>query len=72
MRLEKLVYMANQIGDFFKHQKEDEAVEEIAGHLKSFWEKRMLTQIFEHLEAGGQGLHERVKKALAALHHANP
>jgi formate dehydrogenase subunit delta len=71
MRLEKLVYMANQIGDFFKHQKEEEAVEQIAAHLKSFWEKRMLTQICVHLEAGGQGLHERVKKALTSLHHAH-
>ncbi len=71
MRTEKLVYMANQIGDFFKHRQEEEAVSEIAGHLKSFWEKRMLAQMFAHLDAGGQGLHERVKKAVAALHHAH-
>lgn len=71
MKIEKLVYMANQIGDFFKHEKEEAAVQQIAAHLKSFWEKRMLEQIFAYLEAGGEGLHERVRKAVASLHHEN-
>lgn len=69
MKTEKLVYMANQISTFFKHEKEDVAVREIAGHLKSFWEKRMLANIFAHLEQGGSGLNERVHKALSQLHH---
>ncbi|WBO60243.1 formate dehydrogenase subunit delta [Acidocella sp. MX-AZ03] len=55
MKTEKLVYMANQIGTFFNHEKEDVAVREIAGHLKSFWEKRMLANIFAHLEQGAAG-----------------
>jgi formate dehydrogenase subunit delta len=67
MSHEKLVRMANQIGAFFKHHREDEAVHEIAEHIKSFWEKRMREQIFAHLEAGGEGLHERVKAALDKL-----
>lgn len=71
MRVEKLIYMANQIGDFFQHQKEEEAIKHIAEHMKSFWERRMLAQMFEHLDAGGQGLHDRVKKAVAALHHVH-
>ncbi len=70
MRIEKLVHMANQIDDFFRNQKEEEAVGQIASHLSSFWERRMLGQMFEHLDAGGQGLHERVKKAAASLRHA--
>jgi len=64
---DKLVRMANQIGQFFALRPEDEAVAEIADHLKSFWEKRMLAKIFAHLDAGGAGLEERVKKALHSL-----
>ncbi|GAN78575.1 formate dehydrogenase subunit delta [Acidocella aminolytica] len=67
MKIEKLVHMANQIGDFFGHEQEDEAVTSIAAHLKKFWERRMLAQIFTHLEAGGAGLHDRVRKAVARL-----
>ncbi|HQT46688.1 MAG: formate dehydrogenase [Acidocella sp. 20-63-7] len=65
----KLVNMANQIASFFKRRPEDEAVAQIADHLKSFWEKRMLAEILAHLDAGGEGLDERVKKALVSLRH---
>ncbi len=63
----RLVYMANQISKAFAHDQEDKAVEEISNHLKKFWEKRMLAQIFEHLDAGGEGLDPLAKKAVAAL-----
>ena len=41
MSPEKLAYMANQIGKFFAHQKHDQAVASIAGHLRQFWEPRI-------------------------------
>lgn len=69
MKIEKLVYMVNQIDDFFKHEREEAAVQKIAAHLKAFWEKRMLAQMFEYLEVGGEGVHERVRKAVASLQH---
>jgi formate dehydrogenase subunit delta len=59
--------MANQIGKGFAALPHDRAVAEIAAHIKSFWEKRMLEQIFSHLEAGGAGLDERPKQGLQRL-----
>ena len=38
MEVEKLIKMANQIGDFFEaNPDEEEAKREIASHLKKFW-----------------------------------
>jgi formate dehydrogenase subunit delta len=59
--------MANQIDKGFAALPHDDAVTEIAAHVNSFWEKRMLAQIFSHLEAGGAGLNERAKQALFLL-----
>jgi formate dehydrogenase subunit delta len=63
---EKLVYMANQIGKFFVNQGEDKAVAAIAEHIRKFWEPRMRTAIFAHLDAGGAGLDPFV---LSAVHN---
>ncbi|HUJ46990.1 MAG TPA: formate dehydrogenase subunit delta [Rhizomicrobium sp.] len=38
---EKLVYMANQICDFFKAQGEAKAVPAIADHINKFWDPKM-------------------------------
>ena len=67
MSHDRLVYMANQIGKFFAHQPEDVAVDEIADHIKSFWEKRMLAEIYAHLDTGAADLDPRVKQALQKL-----
>ena len=64
---ERLVYMANQIGDFFKYQKKDEVVPGIAGHIKKFWDPRMREAIFAYLDQGGEGLEPPVKEALLHL-----
>ena len=65
--LDRLITMANQIDNGFVAQPHDQAVAEIADHIKKFWEKRMLAQIFAHLDAGGAGLHDRPKQALQTL-----
>jgi formate dehydrogenase subunit delta len=65
--LDRLVYMANQIGKGFAALPHDHAVTEIAAHIKSFWEKRMLAQIFSHLDNGGAGLDDRPKQGLQRL-----
>ncbi len=59
--------MANQIGRAFAHRKHDEAVAEIAVHLKSFWEKRMLSQIYAYIAAGRAGLDDLPKQSLEML-----
>lgn len=63
----KLVHMANQIGQFFGPQPEEKAVAGIADHIRRFWEPRMRAAIQKHLEAGGAGLDPRVQKALGSL-----
>jgi formate dehydrogenase subunit delta len=72
MRAEKLVMMANQIGDFFKAQGDAEAPAAIADHLKKFWDPGMRADIVAHLEKGGEGLRPVVRKALELLRPAKP
>jgi formate dehydrogenase subunit delta len=64
---EKLVYMANQIGTFFKSQGGDAVVQGTAEHIKKFWDPRMRNMIFAHLDAGGAGLEPQVRIAIEKL-----
>lgn len=64
---EKLVYMANQIGQFFMSQGEAGAVDGIATHIRKFWDPRMRKDILAHLDAGGAGLQPPVRKAVESL-----
>jgi formate dehydrogenase subunit delta len=61
---EKLVYMANQINDFFKSYPHDQAVKGIKEHIEKFWDPRMLKQIYEIIQQPDNGLKP---EALAAL-----
>ena len=63
----KLVYMANQIGDFFKSYPHDQAVAGIAEHIKKFWDPRMLKQIFEVVRQPDSGLRPEALEALQVL-----
>jgi formate dehydrogenase subunit delta len=67
MQPEKLVYMANQIGRFFAHQPEAEAIANTADHLKKFWDPRMHKDILRFVDDGGQGLQPFVLKAVLTL-----
>jgi formate dehydrogenase subunit delta len=67
MSPDRLIYMANQIGQFFRSQGHDKAVSGVADHIKKFWDPRMLSAIFAHLDAGGAGLDPNVCDAIAAL-----
>jgi formate dehydrogenase subunit delta len=64
---QKLVYMANQIGVFFKSQGADAAPARIAEHLAKYWDPRMRRAIVTYLDAGGEGLDPFVRDALAML-----
>ena len=68
--LDRLVYMANQIGWFFRSQGHDHAVSGIADHIHKFWDPRMRKAIFAHLDAGGTGLDPNVREALETLKSA--
>ncbi len=71
MSLDKLVYMANQIGKFFATQGPEQAAAGTADHIKKFWDPRMRATILAHLQAGGQGLDPVVRAALERLTKVN-
>jgi formate dehydrogenase subunit delta len=56
MHAELLVTMANDIANFFTAESGDTAPEEIARHIKRFWDPRMRKQIAEYVQSGGHGL----------------
>ena len=64
---DKLVYMANQIGKFFASQKQGGDVDGVATHIRKFWDPRMRSAIFAHLDKGGAGLDPLALKALQKL-----
>lgn len=64
---DKLVYMANQIGIFFRSQGEDTAVAGVTEHLRKFWDPRMREAILRHLDAGGEGLDPIPRQAVEML-----
>lgn len=65
--LDRLIYMANQIGGYFAVQGHDKEVAGVADHIEKFWNSRMLKQIFAHVDKGGEGLKPNVKEALQVL-----
>jgi len=67
MSPDRLIYMANQIGKFFQSQGHDKAVPSIAEDIRKFWDPRMRRAIFAHLDAGGAGLDQEVRDAIATL-----
>lgn len=66
MNNDNLIRMVNRIGSFFAAMpNRDEALNDIAQHVRRFWEPRMRTQLFAHLDAKqGEGIDDIVKDAL--------
>ena len=69
MKLDKLIRMANQIGAFFEAMPDrDQAIQDIASHLRRTWEPRMRTQLLACLGTADEGkLKSVVRAALLAL-----
>lgn len=65
--VDKLVYMANQIGTFFKSQDTETAPAKIAEHITKYWDPRMRKAIIAHLGAGGAGLDPASRQAVESL-----
>ncbi len=64
--VDKLVKMANQIGDFFGAQKIGAAAG-MAEHLRKFWAPHMREAIVEHVRHGGGGLEPIAVEAIKIL-----
>jgi formate dehydrogenase subunit delta len=68
MNIERLVRMANDIGNFFKAEPDHGvAVASVATHLKRFWDPRMRKEIVAYVEGGGAGLMDLVREAVLKL-----
>lgn len=63
MSPDKLITMANQIARFMESKPHAEGVSGLASHINDFWEPRMRRQLFEVLDAGGDGLRPLVLEA---------
>ena len=65
--LQRLIEMANQIGDFFAPYPPERAREGLRNHLRTYWDPRMRSALLEHIDAGGDGLDLRVIDAAQLL-----
>ena len=55
-KIDKLVRMANQIGDFYAAMPEREATEGAASHLRMYWTPKMIREIIAFADQGHPGL----------------
>ena len=66
-KIDKLVRMANQIGDFFGPMGEEAATRGVANHLERFWTPKMIGEIIGYLDSCQPGLNPAAARAVAAL-----
>ncbi len=66
-KIDKLVRMANQIGDFYAAMPEKEGTQGAASHLRLYWTPKMIHEIVAFAEHGGQGLNSTAKRAVDSL-----
>ena len=66
-KIDKLVRMANQIGDFFAPMDEEAATRGVATHLERFWTPKMISEIIGYQDSGEAGLNPAAARAVAAL-----
>ena len=69
-KIDKLVRMANQIGDFYAAMPEKEATDGAARHLKRYWTPKMIGELVAFAESGHAGLNPTAARAVEALKSA--
>ena len=62
-----LVAMVNEIAAFFAGEDPAKAAENVANHLRRYWDPRMRRQIVAHAAEGGEGLSEVAKAGVELL-----
>jgi formate dehydrogenase subunit delta len=68
MNVQRLIAMANDISNFFGSDPDPaSAAEQVANHLKKFWEPRMREEIRRHVSKGGEGLSSIAIQAVKKL-----
>jgi formate dehydrogenase subunit delta len=69
MKADNLIHMANQIGEFFETMPErEEALDDIASHLRKFWEPRMRRSLLAAVDAGQAGVLRPIVRAALDKH----
>jgi formate dehydrogenase subunit delta len=68
VNIDRLVAMANEIAAFFASEADRAAAaDQVASHLRRFWEPRMRAAITAHLASGGAGLTPLARDGVARL-----
>ena len=71
MKIERLIKMANDIGDFFNAESNKEiAAEGIKKHILRSWDPRMRREIIAYCQQDGTALSELVRMAVSRLEQA--
>ena len=75
MAIDRILLMANQIGDFFAPYPPERRAEGIRNHLRTYWDPRMRKALLEYIASGGSALAPHVvagAKLLQDESHAKP
>jgi formate dehydrogenase subunit delta len=73
VNVERLVIMANDIGNFFGAEgRPEDRVEGVRNHLSKFWDRRMRRAIVAHAREGGADLSDHVRAAVLKLEVSDP
>jgi len=64
---ERLVTMANDIGNYFRAQGREEAIAGIVNHINRYWTPRMRQKLNAYLAQGNSGLDEFPRAAVERL-----
>ncbi len=68
MKIERLIKMANDIGNFFNSEPDKEiAAEGIKNHILRSWDPRMRKAIIAYCQEDGAELNDLVKAAISKL-----
>jgi formate dehydrogenase subunit delta len=68
MKIERLIKMANDIGDFFNAESNKEiAADGITKHILRSWDPRMRRDIIAYCQQDGSALSELARKAISRL-----
>ena len=66
-KLDKLVRMANQVGEFYASMPEREGTEGAAAHLRLYWTPKMIREIIAFADEGHPGLNTVASRAIESL-----
>jgi formate dehydrogenase subunit delta len=66
-KIDRLVRMANQIGDYYAAMPEREATNGTASHLRMYWTPKMIREIIAFADQGHPGLNPIAARAVETL-----